>query len=426
MSRRQRRPLSPEAAAVVRAMSGGRLSRRSMLTGMGALGLGAGLAGCSTGGTTTTGGSGGDQAKPTPAADRSDTDKMVNWANWTLYLDYDSKTKKYPTLEHFQSTTGIKATYSEDIEDNDSYYAKIQAQLKLGQDFGKDVAVFTDWMMARCIRQGFAQKFDKTLMPNVAKNLLPKFANPDYDPGRNYSVTWQSGFAGLAWNKQAVADLLGIKDPEQARLTTVTDLWNPKLKGRVEVLSEMRDTIGLIMMDQGADITKFGAKEFNNALGVLRTQLNNGQIRQVKGNSYAEDLKSGDAVACFAWSGDITQIQQDPKYKDKFEFVLPDHGGTLWADNMWIPVGSPHKKNAEILMNYYYDPMVAATVADYVNYICPVAGAKEAMHTVDAAQVSNNLIFPSDAYLNNAHIFRTLTPAEETEFSKAFQKVLGV
>jgi spermidine/putrescine transport system substrate-binding protein len=400
MTRRPRPPLSPEAAALVRAQ----LSRRSVLAGAGAVG---------TSGTPSSAGGSSSSAKPQAAADRSDTDKRVDWANWTLYLDYDDKTKKYPTLEAFQKQTGIKATYSEDIEDNDSYYGKVSGQLKNGQDIGKDIVVFTDWMAARVIRQGYVQKLDAAQIPNK-KNISAAYASPDYDPGRDYSMTWQGGFAGLAWNKEKVPG--GLK--------TVSDLWRPELKGRVEVLSEMRDTIGLIMGEQGVDISgKFTQDQFQNAVDELDKQISSGQIRQVKGNSYKEDLISGDALAVIGWSGDITQINFENG--DKWEFALPESGGTLWADNMLVPIGARHKKNAERLMDYYYDPKVAAEVAAYVNYICPVEGARAEMEKIDSDLAKNPFIFPDEAFLSKAKAFRSLTPQEETAFSTAFQKVLG-
>jgi spermidine/putrescine transport system substrate-binding protein len=409
MTRRPRPPLSPEAAALVRAQ----LSRRSVLAGAGALGLGALLSACGTSGTPSSAGGSSTSAKPQAATDRSDTDKRVDWANWTLYLDYDDKTKKYPTLEAFQKQTGIKATYSEDIEDNDSYYGKVSGQLKNGQDIGKDIVVFTDWMAARVIRQGYVQKLDAAQIPNK-KNISAAYASPDYDPGRDYSMTWQGGFAGLAWNKEKVPG--GLK--------TVSDLWRPELKGRVEVLSEMRDTIGLILGEQGVDISgKFTQDQFQNAVDELDKQISSGQIRQVKGNSYKEDLISGDALAVIGWSGDITQINFENG--DKWEFALPESGGTLWADNMLVPIGAPHKKNAERLMDYYYDPKVAAEVAAYVNYICPVEGARAEMEKIDPDLANNPFIFPDEAFLSKAKAFRSLTPQEETAFSTAFQKVLG-
>lgn len=404
------RPLDPRVRALVEA----RLSRRSVL--LGAAGLTA-LAACGTGGESTPAGTAGPSAAgptgPSPAADRSAQEKVVNWANWTLYLDYDEETKKYPTLEAFQKQSGLKATYAEDIEDNDTYFAKIRGQLRNGQDIGKDIVVFTDWMAARMIRAGYTQQLDQANLPN-AKNILPALANVDFDPGRKQSLTWQSGFGVLAWNKQRVP----------AGLRTVSDLWKPELKGRVEVLTEMRDTIGLIMLEQGVDISgPFTADQYQNAVDEVEKHISSGQIRQVRGNSYKEDLISGDALAVIGWSGDIFQLNAENG--DKWGFALPESGGTLWSDNMLVPVGSPHKTNAEKLMNYYYDPAVAAEVAAYVNYICPVQGAKEEMEKIDPELAASPWIFPDEQTQAKAKVFRTLSADEETQFSEAFQKVIG-
>jgi spermidine/putrescine transport system substrate-binding protein len=402
------RPLDPR----VRALIDARLSRRSVLLGAAGAGL---LAACGTGTTPSSGGAASPTGpgKPSPAADRSATERVVNWANWTLYLDYDDKTKKYPTLEAFQKKTGIKATYAEDIDGNDTYYGKIAPQLRNGKDIGKDIIVFTDWMAARNIRAGYAQQLNKENIPN-ARNLLPALKDVDFDRGRKYSLTWQSGFGVIAWNKQKVP----------AGLKTVSDLWKPELKGRVEVLDEMRDTIGLIMMDQGVDVSgQFTEDQFMNAVDELQKHISSGQIRQVKGNSYKEDLISGDAAAVIGWSGDIFQINAENG--DKWGFTLPEAGGTLWSDNLLVPIGSPHRTNAEKLINYYYDPKVAATVEAYVNYICPVEGAKAEMEKIDPDLASSPWIFPDDSTLSKAKVFRTLTADEETKYSEAFQKVIG-
>ncbi len=413
---RPRSPLPPEVRALLALQNEqGRLSRRSVLRGAGALGISAFLAACGTAGTptTTTPGAPTTAAGPPPAADVSDTEKKLDWANWTLYLDYDATTKKYPTLEKFIATTGIATTYSEDIDGNDTYYGKISGQLAGGQDIGKDIVVFTDWMAARMIRMGYTQELDRSLIPN-AKNLLPSLQNVDFDPGRTHTLTWQSGFGGIAWNKEQVP----------GGLRTVSDLWKPELKGRVEVLDEWRDTMGLIMSEQGVDISgKWGANEFGAAMDVLKKQIASGQIRQVKGNSYKEDLVSGDAVAVIGWSGDITQLNSEND--NKFQFAVPDAGGTLWSDNLMIPIGARHKKNAETLFNYYYDPEIAAQVAAYVTYICPVVGAQEAMQKIDPTLVSNTSIFPDQATLSKVKVFRTLTPDEETDFGGQFQTAIG-
>ncbi len=403
-----RPPLSPPARAIVRAQ----LSRRSVLAGAGAGAVALGAVGaCGTGGTSSS--SSGGSTKPKAAVDKSDTEKLVNWANWGQYLDYDDKTKKRPTLEAFQKESGLKATYAEDIDDNDSYYGKVSGQLKNGQDIGKDIIVFTDWMASRVIRQGYVQELDPAQVPNKG-NIAPAYANVDYDPGRKFSLTWQAGFSGLAWNKAKVPG--GMK--------SVEDLWSPELKGRVEVLTEMRDTMGIIMMSQGVDISGgFTEDQFMTAIDFLQKQFDNGQIRQAKGGSYTEDLISGDALAVIGWSGDITQINFENG--DKWGFELPESGGSLWADNMMVPIGSPHKKNAEKLMDYYYDPKVAAEVAAYVNYICPVNGAQAEMEKLDPDLAKNPFIFPDEPFLSRAKLFRTLNPQEETKYNLAFQKVLG-
>jgi spermidine/putrescine transport system substrate-binding protein len=402
-----RKPLSAPARAIVAAQ----LSRRSVLRGAGAVGAGAALAACGVFGDDPV-----DQTatQKSAADDKSDTDKTVRWANWPLYLDYDDQAKVYPTLEAFQSATGIKATYAEDIEESGEYFGKILPELKQGQDVGQDIVTMADFITARMISDGYVQELNPDNIPNK-KNILPNLGKVDFDPGRKFSLTWQSYMAGIAWNKEMIPE--GLK--------TVSDLWQPRLRGQVEVLSDMRDTTGLIMQDLGTDISsaEWGDDEFLAALDVLQKQLDTGQIRQIKGNSYQEDLIAGDAAAVLAWSGDIAQLNLE--HDNKWTFAIPEGGGTISSDNLVIPLGSPHKKNAEMLMNYYYDPAIAAQVAAYVQYVSPVQGAKEEMEKIDPALVQNDLIFPSPEFLENVKTFRTLTPAEEDQYSIEFQKVLG-
>jgi spermidine/putrescine transport system substrate-binding protein len=203
----------------------------------------------------------------------------------------------------------------------------------------------------------------------------------------------------------------------------VSDLWDPALKGRIGVLSEMRDTMGLIMLEQGVDIAgDFTDAQFEAALEVFSEQVASGQIRNIKGNSYLEDLQNGDTLAAICWSGDITVINAEAG--DKWEFIIPEAGGTLWNDNFLVPVGSPHKTNAEKLMNYYYDPAVAAEVAAWVNFITPVVGAQEEAEKIDPDLAENQLIFPNEETLSQVSVFRTLTPAQEQAYQQEFQAVL--
>lgn len=378
------------------------LNRRTLLAGAGAGASALALAACSTGG---------GQAKPTPAADKSANDKTLNWANWAAYIDEDDA-GNYPTLVAFEEETGITVNYEVAVDDNNTYYGKVKDQLALGQDIGADTVCLTDWMVARWIRFGYTQALDHGNIPNL-KNLTPSLKDVDFDPGREMSVPWQGGFAGICWNKEAIP----------GGLASVSDLWNPELKGRVGVLSEMRDTMGLLMLENGVDISgEWGDEEYNEALEQLRKQVEDGQVRNIKGNSYLEDLKSEDTLAAICWSGDITVINAEAG--DKWEFLIPTGGGTLWNDNFLVPIGSSRKTNAETLINYYYEPEVAAEVAAWVNFITPVVGAQEAAMAIDPELAENQLIFPNEETLSNAYVFRALSGAEEQKYQADFQSIL--
>ncbi|MCK8608801.1 PotD/PotF family extracellular solute-binding protein [Agromyces sp. C10] len=395
-------PQDPVVRALIAQARQAQLTRRTLLAG-GAAGASAlALAACSTGG---------GQARPTAAADRSDSDKTLNWANWAAYIDEDDA-GNYPTLDRFEEETGISVNYEVAVDDNNTYYGKVKDQLALGQDIGADTVCLTDWMVSRWIRLGYTQELDHDNIPNIA-NLTPALQNPDFDEGRKHSLPWQGGFAGICWNTEKVPG--GLRE--------VQDLWSADLKGRVGVLSEMRDTMGLIMLQNGVDISgDWGDAEFEAAIETLDEQVANGQIRNIKGNSYLEDLKSEDTLAAICWSGDITVLNAEAG--DKWQFAIPDAGGTLWNDNFLIPVGSPRKTNAETLINYYYDPAVAAEVAAWVNYITPVVGAQEAAAAIDPELAENQLIFPNDETLSNAYIFRALSGAEEQKYQAQFQQIL--
>ena len=395
-------PQDPMIRQLVQSARASQLTRRGLLAGAGAGAAALALAACSTGGAS---------GKPTPAKDESATDKSLTWANWQAYLDQDDA-GKYPTLEAFEKQSGLKVKYDVAVDDNNTYYAKVKDQLALGKDIGADTVCLTDWMIARWIRLGYVQAFDESAIPNK-KNLVANLQDVDFDPGRKKSLPWQSGFAGICWNKEKLPG--GLK--------SVDDLWKSDLKGKVGVLSEMRDTMGLILMQQGVDISKdFSDAEFEKGIDTITKQVSNGQIRNIKGNSYLNDLKSGDTLAAICWSGDITQLNAEAG--DHWAFAMPDKGGTLWNDNFLIPIGATHKKNAEKLINYYYDPEVAAQVAAYVNYIPPVVGTKEAMMKLDPELADNQLIFPDDKTLSNAHVFRSLTSAEEQKYGTQFQAIL--
>jgi len=377
------------------------LSRRHLLQGAGVGATALALAACAPGGS----------GAPEPAEDISDTDKTLTWSNWPAYIDEDDD-GNYPTLVRFTEQSGIEVEYVVDIDDNNTYYGTIKDQLALGQETGADTFCLTEWMVARLIRFGYVQELDAANIPNK-KNLAPALLNPDFDPGREKSLPWQNGFAGLAWNTEELPN----------GLASVDDLWAPELKGKVTVLSEMRDTIGLILLGQGVDISgDFGMDEFSKAIEVLEEHVLSGQILGIKGNEYMQDFVSGDAIAAIAWSGDITVLNYEAGY-EKWKFALPEAGGTLWGDTFVVPMGSPRKKNAETLMNYYYEPEVAAEVAAWVNYITPVVGAQEVAAELYPELAENQLIFPNEQTLSQSHIFRTLDSSDDQAFNAEFQRV---
>ena len=383
--------LSPEARSIIGAM----VSRRAVLAGAGGLGAAGLLAAC--------GGS-----------DSADSANSVRWGNWPLYLDYDEETKKYPTLEKFIEQTGIAATYFEDYNDNDEFFGKVQAQLKLGEDIGYDVVTPTDWMAARWIRLGYTQKFDTANIPNKS-NILDSLASPSFDANREQTLTWQGIMGGFGWNVE--------KNPKGIR--TIDELFAPQNKGKIVVLSEMRDTIGIILLSQGVNLQTVTEDQFMNAVDFMAKKISDGWIRGVKGNEYAEDLTSGDATAVIGWSGDMFILKAENE--GKFDFALPDSGGTISGDNFIIPstASAEGKASAEKLINFYYDPAIAAEVAAYVNYVCPVKGAQAEMEKIDPALAASPFIFPDAAMSAKLNVFRSLTPAEETTWSEAFQKAAG-
>jgi len=384
--------LSPEARSILGAM----VSRRGVLAGAGGLGAAGLLAACGGG------------------SDSGDSANSVRWGNWPLYLDYDEETKKYPTLEKFQEQTGITAQYFEDYNDNDEFYGKVQAQLKLGEDIGYDVVTPTDWMAARWIRLGYTQKFDAANIPNKS-NILDSLASPSFDPNREQSLTWQGIMAGFGWNT--------AKNPKGIR--TLDELFAPQNKGKIVVLSEMRDTIGIILLAQGVNLQTVTEDQYMNAVDYMAKQISDGWIRGVKGNEYAEDLTSGDATAVIGWSGDMFILKAENE--GKFDFAIPESGGTISGDNLMIPstASAEGKANAEKLINFYYDPAIAAEVAAYVNYVCPVKGAQAEMEKIAPELASSPFIFPDEAMSKRLNVFRSLTPAEETSWTEAFQKAAG-
>lgn len=339
----------------------------------------------------------------------------LNWGNWTYYLDYDVDTGRYPTLEEFMQTTGIDVQYLEDIDSTDSFYGKIKDQLQLEQDTGYDTFCIGDTLLLRLLDNNLLQPFDHSRIPNLAQ-LLPHLRESSYDPDLAHSIPWQTGMTGLCYNTQLYP----------RGVASVEDLTRDDLAGKVGVLSVMSNTVGLIMLDQGVDIASdWGPDEFDDAIGFLEQHLASGQIAQVKGNSYTQDLQTGDLLAGMCWSGDIAMLNEEAG-EEIWKFVVPEAGASYFTDSFVVPTGSERLAEVEQLIDFYYQPEIAAEVAAQLRYVTPVAGAREAMERVDPGLVDDPLIFPSDETAARLHEFRPLSSSENREFSAAFAKALGL
>ncbi|MFF3859008.1 spermidine/putrescine ABC transporter substrate-binding protein [Streptomyces sp. NPDC002209] len=403
-----------QLAAMRRSLTSGRgaLTRRSLLraSGVGALTLG-GLASLSACGIPPA-----KRAGDTAVAsdDHSDREKEINFSNWTEYMDTSEDEKTHPTLEEFAKRTGIKVKYTEDINDNVEFFGKVRPQLAAGQDTGRDLIVVTDWLAARIIRLGWAQKLDPSHLPHAYANLIPQFRNPDWDPGRSYSYPWTGIDTVIAYNAKAT---------DGKKVDSVTQLLDdPSLKGRVGFLTEMRDTVGMTLLDQGKDPANFTTADYDAAIGRLQKGVDTKQIRRFTGNDYTSDLDKGDLAACLAWAGDIIQLQAgNPDIK----YAIPAPGYITSSDNLLVPAHARHKANAEKLIDFYYEPPIAAQLAAFISYVCPVEGVKEDLAKIDPELADNPLIIPDKAMAAKAHAFRSLTSEEETAYEEKFAKLIG-
>jgi spermidine/putrescine transport system substrate-binding protein len=356
--------------------------------------------GSETGGT-------GDKKPESKVIKKGEIGDSLYVANWPLYIEEDRG-----TLKDFQKKYGAKVKYVEEVNDNTEFFGKVRQQYDRGDSGGRDIHVVTDWMAGKMITLGYVQKLDHAAMPNVTANLIDRLKSPPFDPKRDYSVPWQSGFAGIIYRKDKVK-----REPK-----SIDDLFDPAYKGKVTMLTEMRDTVGLVAASMGADPETASKDEFMKAIDKIGEASDSGQIRGFTGNEYTKDITKGDSWVIIGWSGDAVQLEAD---NPNIKFVAPESGVHLWTDNMEIPVGAPEPFTAEKFMDFVYEPEVQADIAEYVNYICPVKGVKEILTKRDPALGENQLIFPDDQTLSDAFIFRQLKPEEDTELTEAFQGVIG-
>ncbi len=415
--------------AIARAVANERISRRSFLqrTGRGGLWLGGAmslpaiLAACgikpaaspSAAAPTAT-------PVPTPIPTQAG---VLNWANWPAYINIDDK-GKYPTIEKFTKETGIAVTYTEDINDNEEFFGKIQPDLSAGHPTAYDLIVMTDWMIEKMIRLGYLETVDKSELPNFTANADPLYLDPWYDKGNLHSLPWQSGITGIGYNPTLT----------KRAITTFDDLLDPAFKGHVGMFSEMRDTMCMALLSLGIKPKDATVADVKRAADKLTTSQKAGQFRNFYGNDYYGELANKNLWISIAWSGDIAQMQlyDNPDVV----FIVPDTGGMHWVDNMAIPNKAAHPTDAHKMMNFWYDPQNALPLSEYIGYFSPVKGIPDLIiKDADAAatsgdkatadqlrQVAKN-VNPTPEQLKNVYDYKILAEDEEKQWNSYFQQV---
>ena len=391
----------------------GHMTRRDLLRkmgiGAGALSVTALLAACGVEGT--------NEDEPSarasqPSLANKEPAGELDFANWPLYIDR-AKGKR-PTLDDFTKATDIAVNYKEVIDDNESFFGTIREPLANGQSTGWDLIVVTDWLIAKMVRLGYLEELDHELLPQFAANAGEVYKNPDYDPNNAHSVPWQSGITGIGYNPKLTG----------REITSFEDLFDPAFKGKVGMFTEMRDTMNLTLLGMGTKPADATVEDAEAAAQKLTEQRDAGIVRDYYGNNYADALAREDLWLTMAWSGDVFQLQFD---KPELEFVVPEEGGILWVDNMAIPKGAEHPVDAHMFMDYVYDPEVAAQIAGWVNYICPVPAAQEILASAKdkyTQTVANSpLVFPTPEMEARLHHYRDLDEEEEETWNELFGAV---
>jgi spermidine/putrescine transport system substrate-binding protein len=396
MSRRKSDPRDDELHALLRQAVTRRGFLRSSALGAGGLVLGNSLlAACG-------GKEGGAPAGE--AAGAGGAGKTLRISNWPLYIDKQ-------TVTDFEKATGIKTEYTEDINDNAEFFAKIDEPLKRNQGIDREIVVLTDWMAGRMIRLGYVAPLDDAKFPNKA-NLVDNVKDVSFDPGRKFSVPWLSGMTGIGYNPKKTG----------RALTSMRDLFDPKFKGQITMLTEMRDTIGLVMLGDGKDPSTATLADAKAAVAKIKKARESGQIRKFTGNDYAEDLAAGNIAAAIAWSGDIQGLAAD---NPDLKWIAPSEGAMLFSDNMMIPKTSDRQDLAMAWINYVYDPAHSAQIVAGAPYLSAVKGAGAELAKIAPDLASSSLVNPPDDLRAKLHVFRALTDEEDTEFNRLFQDAIG-
>jgi spermidine/putrescine transport system substrate-binding protein len=384
-----------------------RFTRRSLLGfGAGALLLPGVLAACGSDGGGSSDTTSGGAAPDTAGGGQAAASGTVRFLNWPAYIDEGQK-----TLSDFEAATGVKVTYSEDFNDNDEWYAVAAPKLENGRDIGADLVCPTGWMCGRVIGKGWATEIDDTSVPN-RKNLEPSLMNTAFDPGHRYTLPWAQIRAGIAY------------DPNKTgfEITSIEQLFDPRLKGRVTFLTEMRDTLGLMMLAAGADPSNPTDAAVKAAIAKVEAAKSSGQVYRFTGNDYLQDLAAGDAVACIAWGGDILSARKD---NPDLQFVYPSEGHMLNLDNMLIPSTAENPEGAKALMNWFYDPKVSALWMATSGYRSSVVGVTAELEKIAPDVLKEPIMFPGEAIDAQAKVWGEQPEDVTSAWTEAFQKVIA-
>ena len=381
-----------------------RMSRRRFLgrSGLALGGLAIGptlLAAC--GDDSGGGGGGGGGAADVPDFEPTTSDTL-RISNWPAYIDEE-------TVGLFETESGLSVTYTEDVNSNEEYFARIREPLSRGEDVGSDLFIVTDFLVNRLIGLGWLAPMDDANVPNK-ENLVANLADVEYDPERRFSLPWFSGFTSIAYNQALTG----------REITSISDLFDPEFAGQVTMFSDMRDGLGLVLLEQGKSPADATLEDIQAAADRVAEAKEAGQIRRFTGNDYLDDLAAGNTAVAEVYSGDVAQLLGD---NPDLRFVVPEEGMLQFSDNMVMPISTANSAGVEEWMNYVYDPVNMARITAYVQYIPPVEGTGEELATLDPALADNPLINPPEEYTSAAVVWRPLSDEEDQEFTSIYAEV---
>jgi spermidine/putrescine transport system substrate-binding protein len=358
------------------------------------------LAAC---GSSSTPSSSSSSAAPAPD-DGAPAKGSLRISNWPLYMAEGF-------VAAFQTASGLTVDYKEDFNDNEEWFAKNKDPLSRKQDIGADLVVPTQFMALRLKGLGWLNEISDTRVPNK-KNLRPDLLNDQSDPGRKFTAPYMTGMVGLAYNKAATG----------RAITKIDDLWDPKFKGKVSLLSDMQDGLGMIMTSQGGNIAEPSMDSVQKAVDLVKEQKDKGQIRRFTGNDYADDLAAGNIAIAQAYSGDVVQLQAD---NPDLQFVVPDSGGTTFVDTMVIPYTTQNQKAAEAWINYIYDRANYAKLVAFVQYVPVLSDMTDELNKVDPGLAKNPLVNPPKDILDKVKGWAPLSDEQTQEFNTIYAAVTG-